>query len=226
MEGPLAGFVGIGMRRIEAEQLAPVLEHEAGARGNQPAAHAAIIRLDQADHHAVAINHGEVGSVAFTLELGRNLDFAGLEFGRRLGRIDQLEAFGAIVLAEQFLRQARKIGIGIEARDIGIGEPLGFHHVVQRFGASALPLRQVDILEDIDHLQRGKALAVGRQFAQLVPILVPGTGGLDPFAAVGGKILAREGAALRLQVIDDHIGQIAVVIGIAPVAGDGFERVG
>ena len=119
-----------------------------------------------------------------------------------------------------------EVGIGIEARDIGIGEPLGFDHEVQRFGASALPLRQVDILEDIDHLQRGKALAVGRQFAQLVPILVAGAGGLDPFAAVGGKILAREGAALRLQVIDDHIGQIAVVIGIAPVAGDRLERVG
>ena len=226
VEGPLGGFVSIGVRRIEAEQFAAVLEHEARSRRDQPAAHATIVRLDQANHHAVAIDHGKIGGVAFTLQLRSNLDLARCELGRGLGGIDQFETVRAIGVGQKFLGQGGESGIGIEARDVGIGEAFRFDHVVQGFRATALPLRQVDILEDVDHLQRCKTLRIWRQLAQFIAILVAHTGGLDPFAAVIGKVRAREGAALRLQIIDHAIGQCAVVEGVAAVAPDRLERVG
>ena len=95
MEGALARLVGIGMGRIEAEQLAPVLEHEAGAGRHQPAAHAAIVRLDQADHHPIAIDHGEICGVAFALQFR----LAGTEFRHGTRRIDEGETFASIFFA-------------------------------------------------------------------------------------------------------------------------------
>ena len=97
---------------------------------------------------------------------------------------------------------------------------------MQDFGASAFPLREFDVLEDVDHLESSEALAVGRQFAQLIPVLVERTGGVHPLTFVVGEILARKGAALRLEVGDHHICQLAVVEGIAAIAPDGLQRIG
>lgn len=47
VERTLAGRISVGVRRIEAEELAPVLEHEAQPVGDAPAAHAAIVRLER-----------------------------------------------------------------------------------------------------------------------------------------------------------------------------------
>ncbi len=58
MEGPLAGLEDVWMGRVEAEQLAPVLEHETEAIRDEPRAHAAIVRLDKGHHHAVLVRNG------------------------------------------------------------------------------------------------------------------------------------------------------------------------
>ena len=97
---------------------------------------------------------------------------------------------------------------------------------MHRFGTATLPLRQVDILENVDHLQSCEALAVGWQFAQFVAILVFRTGRLDPLAVMGGEIFAGEGTALSLEIVHHDIGERTIVIGVTPLAGDGLERIG
>jgi len=154
-----------------------------------PAAQALDVKADYAD---VPAHDGQVGiqhlRAALLTKLGTgvllrdhlegvggvarptavDLDAARLEFRCGPGRIDQGKARLAILLAQQFHREFGEILIRVKARDIGIGKPRGLGDEVQHFGAAALPLREVDMLEDIDHLQGGKALPVGRQFMDVI----------------------------------------------------------
>ena len=91
---------------------------------------------------------------------------------------------------------------------------------------SAIPLRKVHVLEDVDHLQRGKALPVGRQLAQLVALAVSDAGYIDPLAVVSGEIFQRKGAALFAQIVHDDPRGLALVIFVAAIGCDPFQRVG
>ena len=59
VERPLAGRIDVGGLGIERIQLAAILEHEAQMIRDQARAHAAIVGLDQRDHHAVLVGGGE-----------------------------------------------------------------------------------------------------------------------------------------------------------------------
>ena len=211
------------MGGIEAEELAAIMEHEAEAVGHQSPTHTAVVALDEADHHPVLVGDGKVGGVALALQLGRD-QCAGGEGRGGLGGVDQGEALLAVFIGEQLRRGLGKGRVGIEARGILKGEALGFGDMMQHLGAAALPLCKVNVLENIDHLQRGEALAVGRQFAQFVALAVMGAGDIHPLAAMRGEIGEGEGAALPLQVIDHHLCQSALVEGIAPARCNRLER--
>ena len=96
VEGPFARRIEVGMAVGQVEQLTPVLEHEAQRPltvvGYQTRAHAAIVGLDPADHHAVAVGDAEIGGVA----LGRGV--AGEGAVHHPVRTDQAGAFGGIGL--------------------------------------------------------------------------------------------------------------------------------
>src|SRR5690606_12632715 len=60
MKGPLAGRVGVRVRRIERERRAAVLQAEAIARHGDAGAEAVIVALDQRDHVAVSVGRCEI----------------------------------------------------------------------------------------------------------------------------------------------------------------------
>src|SRR5947207_1298676 len=61
VERALAGGIGVGMSWIEVEELTSILKHEAEPVRHQSRAHAAIVRLDQRNHHTVLVGGGEIG---------------------------------------------------------------------------------------------------------------------------------------------------------------------
>ena len=79
-------------------------------------------------------------------------------------------------------------------------------------------------LHDVEHFERGQALAVGRQFVDR-PAAIGGGDGIDPFAGVLGKILLRERSAVALRCLHDALRDFAFVVGVAPALGDQAQRV-
>ena len=50
--------------------------------------------------------------------------------------------------------------IGVVARAIFVGQPLGLYLHVKRCGGLEAHLAQIELLDDVEHLQRGQALRV------------------------------------------------------------------
>jgi hypothetical protein len=71
LERTLARRIAVGMVVLQHEHLAAVLQDEAQPRRRHAAAHAAVVGLDQRDHHAVGIGHGHVDGVALLQLLRR-----------------------------------------------------------------------------------------------------------------------------------------------------------
>ena len=55
----------------QGEELATVLEHEAEAVGHQARSHAAIVGLDQGNHHPAPVRHRQIGGVPMAGRLAR-----------------------------------------------------------------------------------------------------------------------------------------------------------
>ena len=75
---------GIGRLRIEFEESAAILQREAGAVGHQARAKFGIVALNQGDHVAVSVDHGEIGGVA----CGRERRLARRHVAIRPGHVD------------------------------------------------------------------------------------------------------------------------------------------
>jgi hypothetical protein len=95
-KGRLPARRGWDGRPSAAEQLAAVLEHEAQAVGDQARAHAAEVRLDHRDHHAIGVGDGEIGGVA--VRLGASPGWTGV---RMRSGPDQPGALRGVVLGDQ-----------------------------------------------------------------------------------------------------------------------------
>src|SRR5438445_10465818 len=64
VKGTFARRVNVGVIRFHREKLATILKHEAESRHNDPAAHAAVITLNERDHIALIVRRAHVNSVA------------------------------------------------------------------------------------------------------------------------------------------------------------------
>src|SRR5438477_5022679 len=64
--------MNIGVAGFHREKLATILKHEAESRHNNPAAHAAIIALNERDHIALIVRRAHVNSVAVFQHPARN----------------------------------------------------------------------------------------------------------------------------------------------------------
>ena len=78
--------------------------------------------------------------------------------------------------------------------------------------------------ENVQNLERGDPLAVGRQFPDVVAAII-GRNWLDPVGRVILEVLHAEIAAVRLAEGDDLLGDRAAVIGIAAAVGDHAQAV-
>ena len=102
VERPLARRQRVRVVRLEREQRAAVLQHEAGAVRDDAGAEPGVVALDQRHHVAVAIDRRQVDGVV-PLRAGDALELRGLDRALRARRVDQLRALRRAVLAEQSL---------------------------------------------------------------------------------------------------------------------------
>ena len=219
VEGALAGGVDVGVAVGQGEQFAAVLEHEAQrpavrAVGRQAAAHAAIVGLDPADHHAVAVGDAEIGGVALRRRI------AGEDAVHDAVGADQFRPFGGVGLGVQ--PGGRGLGeafVGEVAGAVLEGQTLGLGLDVDRGGRLEAHGLQVELFADVQDLVGRQPLGVRPQGIDLDPA-IGGHQRLDPFGAVGGQVGAGHPAADALEIALDVVGDHPVIEGVAAALGD------
>ena len=219
VERPLVRLQPVGVRRVEGEQAAPVLEREAEVARDVARAEPVEVALDQADGVAVLVDHRHVDRV-------RRLRVAGRGPVVGMGGVDQLAPARGVRLRDQLGDgDPGEIGVGVVFGPVLVGELLGLDHQVERLGRLRPHRLEVVRLQEVEDLQDRDPLAVGRQFPDVVAPIIR-RDGLDPGAGVVLEVLAVKQAADRLRVVDDRVGHLALVEGVAAVADDRPERPG
>ena len=192
VEGTLAGLKAVDVRRVEGEEAAPVLEQHARAPGHDAGAEVMVDALDQGDGIALPVHHAQPDGVALGVQR------------RKVGGGPVHADAGGLPLAvpgrEQTLQRdvhegrVGKVGIAVEEGLLG-----GLDDKVVIVRAAFPYLRQVEVVEDVQDLQRGHALGVGRQ----VPgpaVAVRHGDGLHPVGRMPGKVPHGEQAAVLFQI--------------------------
>jgi hypothetical protein len=140
LERALAGRIDIGVSILQGEELAAILKHEAEAVGDQTRAHAAKVRLNDRDHHAVLVGGAEVRGVSVAGSL------AGIDGAENAVEADELGALFRVVLrVEPVDGDFRKVRIGVEARAVFIGQALGFDLHVERSARTGSRTAQIEV---------------------------------------------------------------------------------
>ena len=136
------------------------MQNKSGAVGDQSRAKFRVVRFNQGDHVALAIHHAQVGRIA-----GIGHRSARRNIAVRAIHIDQLGALGGVLFGEHPAhRQLGCFGIADIAKDVGVGQLLGFDLNVQGARRIQSKLAQVELLHDVEHFERADALHVRRQF--------------------------------------------------------------
>ena len=108
---------------------------------------------------------------------------------------------------------------------VGIGELLGLDHRVQRAGRVEAEVAHRERLHQVEHDERGDALPVRRDLADL-PAPIRRRDGLHPFDVEVGQVLRVHRAAARLEHGHDGLRRRAPVVAVASALGDSRERPG
>ena len=181
LERTFARRVGVGVRGIEVEQFAPVLEHEAQPVGNHAAAHAPVVALDQRNHVTILVGGGQVN--CFT--------------GKRVARhkivarpvgVDQFAAFGGVGFGNQFLHgHFHKFRVGVVLGAVFKSEFLGLRKQVYVPRRAEVLFPEFKTLQNVQYLQHIDSLAVGRQFPDIITPVVR-RNRFNPLRTVAGKV--------------------------------------
>ena len=157
--GVLPGSSRLGLFGIEREIGGAVLQHHAGAAGDDRGAEDAIERMDQRRRVAFAVDGGDVDGVAGQAAVGRDAVPR-----QRARRIHQGAALVGIVLGDQPLhRHVGEARVGDMAVAVVIGELLGLHHQMHAVGPEERLAVQLERLEQVQHLEHGEALGRRRR---------------------------------------------------------------
>jgi hypothetical protein len=114
-------------------------------------------------------------------------------------------------------RDIHKPGIGVEAQ-VGVGQLHGFDALVHLVGVvRAAGSRRLG-LHDVEHLQHGDTLAVGRQLEN-APAAVIGGDRLHPLGRESGQVLGGHGAAQPLRRFQNRRSDFALIVRIAALLG-------
>ena len=183
------------------------------------AAHAAVIALNEADHVAFVIGRAHVNRVAL---IERRNPGVGL-FSCVTG-IDQLLAIVRVTFRKQTgQRNFRERGIGIKFGAIRPDDFLRFDHGVQRVRRIAPHRAQIESFENVQHLQRGDALAVRRQFEDIVAAIVR-RDRIDPCRCMLLEIDFAQKTAILLHELVDLVRDLAFIKSVAPFLADQSQR--
>ena len=223
MERALASGDGVGLPGAQREEVSAVLQHEAGACRREPGPEAGVVALDQRDDVPLAVHHGQVDGVA-SPRGGDAGKLRGLDVAGGFLRVDQPRPRRRVLLGKKLLhRNAGEARIADVPEQVGVGELLRLDHRVQRARRVKAPLADGELLEDVEHLQRGDALAVGRQLADL-PAAVGGLDGLHPLGLELRQVLGRHHAAAFAHHGHDCLRRRTLVEAVATLLRDSPER--
>ena len=139
-------------------------------------------------------------------------------------RINQFDALLSVFLGDQlFERHLRKIHVGVVNCPILESQFLGFDEQMQMLGGVGLHGADVKVLQQIEDLQSGDSLAVGRDLPDVVATIARADR-LDPVGGMLPKVTNRKPTAVGLGELDNLLGNLALVEGLGAVPGDGLEE--
>ena len=217
MERPFAGRQGVGLRLVEAETAAAVVEMETHAIDGDPGGPEAGDALDPRGNVAFTIDDAEIGRVA------RCWRMAGLDGAVRFIGVDQLGALRGVGFRDHALGgDLDDAGIG-DVFEVGIGELHGFDFAMEFKGTERRG--RLESFQNIEHRQRGEALAVGRNFVY-APAPVRGRDGCDPLGLESGEIVFGKEAAELAGFGEDGIGNFAIIKGAGAAVGQDAHGLG
>ena len=198
VEGALAGLEAIDVRGVEGEEAAPVLEQHPRAPGHDAGTEVMVDALDQGNGIALTIHHAQPDGIALGIQ-GRKV--AGGPVHADAGGLP-LAVPGREQALQRDVHEGRvgKVGIAVEEGLLG-----GLDDEVVIVRAAFLYPRQVEIVEDVQDLQRGHALGVGREVVGTAITIGHGDG-LHPVGRMPGEIPRGEQAAVLFQVRCDGRG--------------------
>ena len=110
-------------------------------------------------------------------------------------------------------------GVSVVASAVLEGEPLGLDRMVQGGGRLEAHALDVELLHDVEHLQRDQALAVGREAINIHPAIVDAMGRV-PAGVMCRQVSLGHPAADPLEVTFDGLGDFALVEGPSAALGD------
>jgi len=221
VERALTRFEVVGAVRIEVEEPAAVLQAEAETLDDIARSEPGVVALDQRHHVAVLVGGGQVRRVALV-----QARVARRDASRGAVHVDQLGALTTVLLGDQCLDgDAHVIDVGVELRAVLEGQLLGLGHHVPEVHRVATHRLQIERLQDVEDLERGDALAVGRQFIKCHSAVV-GAPRFDPVGVVLFEVRQREETAVGLGERDDRFGDRAIVVRVASTLGKQSKSLG
>ncbi len=215
--GLFSGCEAVGMGRVERKVSAAVLQADAGTPHDDAGAESHVVALDIGDHVAFTVGGAEVDGAGF----GRS--FCGVKAGRAAG-FDFPGAQGSITrLDEVCCGDSHRGGVGDVGETVGEGDFHRFPLEVEGFRRFARG--EFELFQDIERHKSDDALAVRRDFADVVASIVH-RNGLDPPRLILSKIFLAEKAAEFAAVRDDAVSEFPSVEGVGAALRDGPERTG
>ena len=108
---------------------------------------------------------------------------------------------------------------------VGVGEFLGLDHDVEGIDGVMAILGHAEVLHDIEHGERGDALAVGRKFID-GPATVGSGDGLDPLGLEVAEVFEGVSPTVGIEELDHRLSHGTFVESIAAMLGDLAKRAG
>ena len=143
-----------------------------------------------------------------------------------LAGVDELHPFGGVLLRDEPVhRHVGELRVGVVLGPVLEGQFLRLDDEVDVLGGVRLQRTDVEVLEEVQDLERGDALAVRGDLPD-VPSAVAGAHRVDPGRLVVGQVFQGHDAAQLLRLRDDALGDRPFVEGGGAVSGDDAVRVG
>src|SRR5271163_99190 len=127
--------------------------------------------------------------------------------------------FGIVLGVQPVDGNLCEVGIGVISRAVFVGEALGLCLHMNGSGGLEAHFSEVELLEDVEHLQGCEALRVCAHSIDVNAAILCDQR-FDPFGMMLAKILGGEPAADALEVGIDSFGDRSIIEGIATTLGN------
>ena len=220
VERPLAGFEAVRVIGVQREGRAPVLERDARVARDQPGAEAGEPRVDVRDDVALVVGDGEEDGVGV---LGVRVRHAEGDVVRG-GLADAGGALGR-PLARRQRRNRLVFGVGDVAVAVVEGSLQCLSKVVNALGRVVVVLARAQFGRNVERLQGDEPLVVRRELVHRGAV-VGSRHGVGPLDLEVREVVDGHEPALRLDLVGDRLGDLALVDDVGALLGDSLHRLG